>query len=115
MIVGAANGEPKTVVDAIEAGAEYAEEVRLHRMLAIRDRDYFEGKVKGLRHVSWFLSPHDKDAFHRGECDLVPNNFSEVPALMRRTTTEPLVIVAARRRTRTGGSASASTRSTRRR
>jgi acyl-CoA hydrolase len=94
VIVGAANGEPKTVVDAIEASAHFTEEVRLHRMLPIRDRDYFEGKVKGLRHVSWFLSPHDKDAFHRGECDLVPNNFSEVPALMRRTTTEPLVIVA---------------------
>ncbi len=94
MIVGAANGEPKTVVDAIEAGADWADEVRLHQMLPFRDRDHFCGKVKGVRHVSWFLSPHDKDAFHRGECDLVPNNFSEVPALMRRTTVEPLVIVA---------------------
>jgi acyl-CoA hydrolase len=94
MIVGAANGEPKTVVDAIEAGADFAEEVRLHQMLPVRDRDYFEGKVKGLRHVSWFLSPRDKDAFHRGECDLVPNNFSEVPMLMRRTLVEPLVTVA---------------------
>jgi acyl-CoA hydrolase len=95
VIVGAANGEPKTLVDAIEANADWAEEVRLHQMLPFRDRDHFSGKVKGLRHVSWFLSPHDKDAFHRGECDLVPNNFSEVPALMRRTTVEPLVIVAA--------------------
>jgi acyl-CoA hydrolase len=94
VIVGAANGEPKTVIDAIEAGADFAEVVRLHRMLPVRDRDYFEGKVKGLRHVSWFLSPHDKDAFHRGECDLVPNNFSEVPMLMRRTLVEPLVTVA---------------------
>jgi acyl-CoA hydrolase len=94
VIVGAANGEPKTVIDEIEAGADFAEEVRLHRMLPVRDRDYFEGKVKGLRHVSWFLSPHDKDAFHRGECDLVPNNFSEVPMLMRRTLVEPLVTVA---------------------
>jgi acyl-CoA hydrolase len=94
LIVGAGNGEPKTVVDAIEAGADFTEEVRLHRMLPYRDRDYFEGKVKGLRHVSWFLSPHDKAAFHRGECDLVPNNFSEVPALMRRALDDPLVIVA---------------------
>ncbi|MGH2940425.1 MAG: acetyl-CoA hydrolase/transferase family protein [Solirubrobacterales bacterium] len=94
VIVGAYNGEPKTVVDAIEARAEYAEEVRLHQMLPVRGRDHFVGKVPGLRHVSWFLSPHDKDPFHRGLCDLVPNNFSEVPALMRRTLADPLVIVA---------------------
>ncbi len=95
VIVGAGNGEPKTIVDAIEAGADWTEEVRLHQMLPFRDRDYFSGAVPGIRHVSWFLSPHDKDAFHRGECDLVPNNFSEVPALMRRSTVEPLVVVAA--------------------
>lgn len=95
VIVALGNGEPKTVVDAIEAGAGWAEEVRLHQMLPIRDRAYFGGEVKGLRHVSWFLSPHDKDAFHRGRCDLVPNNFSEVPVLMRRTMAEPLVIAAA--------------------
>jgi acyl-CoA hydrolase len=94
-IVGLGNGEPKTVVDAIEAGAERLEEVRLHQMLPLRDRPYIEGQVKGLRHVSWFLSPHDKAAFHRGDCDLVPNNFSEVPALLRRTTREPVVLATA--------------------
>jgi acyl-CoA hydrolase len=94
VIVGLGNGEPKTVIDAIEAGAERLDEVRLHQMLPLRDRPYIEGKVQGLRHVSWFLSPHDKAAFHRGDCDLVPNNFSEVPALMRRTLREPLVLAA---------------------
>jgi acyl-CoA hydrolase len=94
VIVGLGNGEPKTVIDAIEAGAERLDEVRLHQMLPLRDRPYIEGEVKGLRHVSWFLSPHDKAAFHRGDCDLVPNNFSEVPALMRRTMSEPLVVAA---------------------
>jgi acyl-CoA hydrolase len=94
VIVGLGNGEPKTVLDAIEAGPERLDEVRLHQMLPLRDRLYIEGQVKGLRHVSWFLSPHDKAAFHRGDCDLVPNNFSEVPALMRRTLREPLVLAA---------------------
>ncbi len=93
-IVGLGNGEPKTVIDAIEANADRLEEVRLHQMLPLRDRPYIEGEVKGLRHVSWFLSPHDKAAFHRGDCDLVPNNFSEVPALMRRTAREPIVLAA---------------------
>jgi acyl-CoA hydrolase len=93
-IVGLGNGEPKTVIDAIEAGADGLEDVRLHQMLPLRDRPYIEGGVAGLRHVSWFLSPHDKAAFHRGDCDLVPNNFSEIPALMRRTVREPVVLTA---------------------
>lgn len=93
-IVGLGNGEPKTVIDAIEAGADGLEDVRLHQMLPLRDRPYIEGEVPSLRHVSWFLSPHSKAAFHRGDCDLVPNNFSEMPALMRRTVREPLVLTA---------------------
>jgi len=94
-IVGLGNGEPKTVIDAIEAGAERIGELRLHQMLPLRDRPYIEGEVEGLRHVSWFLSPHSRASFHRGDCDLVPNNFSEVPALMRATTRDPIVLAAA--------------------
>lgn len=95
LIAGLGNGEPATVIDALEAGADRLSKVRIHRMLPLRDRAYIDGSVEGLRHVSWFLSPHDRPAFHRGDCDLVPNNFSEVPALMRRATRRSLVIVAA--------------------
>ena len=95
LIVGLGNAEPATVIDAIEAGADRLRDVRLHRMLPLRDRRYIDGEFANLRHVSWFLSPHDRDAFHRGDCDLVPNNFSEVPALMRRATKRSLVIAAA--------------------
>ena len=93
VVVGAANGEPHTVVDAIEAGADRLEgTVRLHQMLAMRDRAYIDGRVSGLRHVSWFLSPHTREAFHRGDCDLVPNSFSEVPRLMRQVVRPALVV-----------------------
>ena len=64
LVAGAANAEPVTVLDAIEDAAEGLERVRLHRMFPLRDRRYIDGKVPNLRHVSWFLSPHDKDAFH---------------------------------------------------
>jgi acyl-CoA hydrolase len=94
-IVGLGNGEPVTVIDAIEAGAEQLRDVRLHQMLPLRDRRYINGEVPNLRHVSWFLSPHDRDAFHAGKCDLVPNNFSEVPALMRKTTKRTIALAAA--------------------
>jgi acyl-CoA hydrolase len=93
VVVGAANGEPVGVVDAIEA-ATALEDVRLHQMLPMRSRPYIEGEHPGLRHVSWFLSPHDRDAFRRGACDLVPNNFSEVPNLMRRSLPPTLAVAA---------------------
>jgi acyl-CoA hydrolase len=93
-IVGLGNGEPKTVIDAIEAGAAQFESLRLHQMLPLRERPYIEGEVEGLRHVSWFLSKYDKDAFHRGDCDLVPNDFSEVPVLLRHTAREPIALAA---------------------
>lgn len=94
-IVSLGNGEPKTVIDAIEAGAERVEDLRLHQMLPLRHRPYIEGEVEGMRHVSWFLSPHSREAFHRGDCDLVPNNFSEVPALLRDTARDPIALAAA--------------------
>ena len=93
VVVGCANAEPRTVIDAIEAGAERFAELRLHQMLPLRDRPSIEGDIPGLRHVSWFLSPHDRAAFHRGSCDLVPNNFSDVPRLMR--DLRPSIVVAA--------------------
>jgi acyl-CoA hydrolase len=83
LIVGVANAEPVTVIDAIEAACERLDAVRLHRMLPVRGRRYIEGEVPDLHHVSWFLGPHDKDAFHAGHCELVPNSFSDVPKLMR--------------------------------
>lgn len=93
-IVGLGNGEPKTVIDAIEAGADRVDDLRLHQMLPLRDRPYIEGEIEGMRHVSWFLSPHSRESFHRGDCDLVPNNFSEVPALLRATARDPVALAA---------------------
>lgn len=93
LIVGVANGEPVTVLDAIEA-ADRLSGVRVHQMLPLRDRDYFHGRVPGLRHVSWFLSRELREPFHNGTCDLVPNSFSEVPHLMRTATRCSLLLVA---------------------
>jgi hypothetical protein len=61
VIVGLGNGEPAPVVDAIEQGASGLHDVRLHQMLPLRDSRYIDGDGPGLRHVSWFLSPHDRD------------------------------------------------------
>ena len=94
LIVGLGNAAPATVLDAIEQDAPL-EDVRLHQMLPLRDRSYINGEVPGLRHVSWFLSPHDRDSFNAGNCDLIPNNFSEIPLLMACSTKRSLVLVSA--------------------
>ena len=94
LIVGLANGEPVTVMDALEAHADRLRDVRVHQMFPLRERPYMRGGVDGLRHVSWFLSPPIRDAFHHGGCDLVPNSFSDVPHLMRSATRCSLVLAA---------------------
>jgi acyl-CoA hydrolase len=102
LIVGLGNGEPATVLDALEASADRLSGVTVHQMLSLRERRYMHGEFDGLRHVSWFLSPANREAFHGGTCDLVPNNFSDVPHLMNLSTRRTLALTAASRPDRHG-------------
>jgi acyl-CoA hydrolase len=96
LIVPLANGEPVSVIDAIEANAERWTGVRIHQMHALHDRPYLHGSVRDhLLHVSYFLSPVTRPAFHERGCELVPNHFSEVPRLLRETTRCSMVLAAA--------------------
>ncbi len=92
LIVGLANGEPVTIVDALEASAGRLSGVTIHQMFPMRKRRYMHGDFDGLKHVSWFLSPANREAFHEGTCDLIPNNFSDVPHLMSRSTRRSLAL-----------------------
>ena len=96
LIVPIANGEPVTVLDAIEQAAERLDNVRVHQMHVLHDRPYLHGAFpERLRHVSYFLSPVTREAFHAGDLDLVPNHFSEVPAILSAHTQRALVVAAA--------------------
>jgi acyl-CoA hydrolase len=96
LIVPLANGEPVSVIDALEAHADRWRGVRIHQMHALHDRPYLHGAVREhLLHVSYFLSPVTRPAFWAGGCELVPNNFSDVPRLLRTTTRHSLVLAAA--------------------
>ena len=96
LIVPLANGEPVSVLDAIEAAAGGFRGLRVHQMHALHDRPYLHGTMREhLLHVSYFLSPVTRRAFHEGGCELVPNHFSEVPRLLRETTGCNLVLAAA--------------------
>ncbi|MDQ1519912.1 MAG: hypothetical protein QOI55_985 [Actinomycetota bacterium] len=96
IIVPLANGEPKVLLDTIDAHGDDLRDVRVHQMHALYDRPYLHG-VYGdrLRHVSYFLSAVTRRAFLEGGCDLVPANFSEVPMLLRRTAKCSLALAAA--------------------
>jgi acyl-CoA hydrolase len=96
VIVPIANGEPVSVLDAVEAAAASLQGVRVHQMHTVHDRPYLHGTWRGkLDHVSYFLSPITRPAFHAGGCDLVPNHFSEVPRILREHTKASLVLAAA--------------------
>jgi acyl-CoA hydrolase len=101
IIVPIANGEPVTLLDAIEANAETLMGVNVHQMHALHDRPYLHGAYSAadgghrLRHISYFLSHITRKAYREGGCDLVPNHFSEVPAILRSCTKDPLVLAAA--------------------
>lgn len=86
IVVPLANGEPVTVLDAVEAAAAAGrlEGVRVHQMHAVHDRAYFDGRYGDrLRHVSYFLSHITRPHFYAGGLDVVPCHFSEVPLLLR--------------------------------
>ena len=96
LIVPLGNGEPVTLLDAIENAAEGLQGVRIHQMHALHDRPYLHGKFGDrLHHVSYFLSHVTRPCFHAGTVDLVPNHFSEMRTILRQQTTDPLVLAAA--------------------
>jgi acyl-CoA hydrolase len=95
VIIPIANGEPVTIIDAIEDGADRLSALRLHQMHTLHDRPYLHGKHPGISHVSYFLSHVTRPAFHAGTLDLVPNHFSEVPTLLRQRVTRPVVVASA--------------------
>jgi acyl-CoA hydrolase len=96
VIVPIANGEPVSLLDALERHAERLERVRVHQMHVLHDRPYLHGAFGDrLRHVSYFLSHVTRPCFRDGTVDLVPNNFSEMRAILRDCTSDPLVLASA--------------------
>jgi acyl-CoA hydrolase len=96
LIVPLANGEPVTLIDTLEAHADRLDGVRIHQMHALQDRPSIRGELGDhLRHVSYFLSHVTRPAFRAGQCDLVPNHFSEVPRILQTSTDASMVLAAA--------------------
>jgi acyl-CoA hydrolase len=96
IIIPLANGEPVMLLDAIERAADDLSGVRVHQMHVLRDRPYLHGAFGDrLRHVSYFLSHVTRPCYQANTIDLVPNNFSEMRAILKEATNDPLILAAA--------------------
>jgi acyl-CoA hydrolase len=95
VIVPLANGEPATVMAAVDAAGAELDGVRVHQMHCLHDRPYLHGVYPGLRHVAYFLSAVTRPAFHEGGCDFTPADFSEMPLILEHVTRSPIVLAAA--------------------
>lgn len=96
VIVPIGFGEPPTLLDAVEEHARELDHVRIHRMDPFTERPYIRGEFGDhLRHVDYYLGPGSREAYWNGQCDLVPNHFSEMPLLLRQATNPSLVLAAA--------------------
>jgi len=96
LIVPIANGEPVILLDTLEEHFRELEGVRIHQMDPTRARAYIKGELGDhLRHVNYYLGAGSRQAYWDGGCELVPNNFSEMPALLRQATKCSLVLAAA--------------------
>lgn len=94
IVVPLANGEPVSVLDALETNAERLDGVEIHQMHALHDRRYLHGAFRGrLDHVSYFLSDVTRPCAEAGTIEVVPCDFSAVPRLLRELA-RPLVVVA---------------------
>ncbi|WP_020666784.1 acetyl-CoA hydrolase/transferase family protein [Amycolatopsis nigrescens] len=89
-------GEPVGLLDALEEHAAELRGVRIHRMDPYLRRRYIDGAFPGrLNHVDYFLGSGSRQAFWDGNCDLVPNHFSEMPLLLRKSTRCTIALAAA--------------------
>ena len=96
VIVPIHHGEPHTVMDALEAGAERLSGVRVYQLDPARERAYIRGEFPGrLSHVTYFLGPGSREAYWNGTCELIPAHLSEVARLLRETTGHDLVLASA--------------------
>ncbi|WKA55159.1 acetyl-CoA hydrolase/transferase family protein [Planococcus shixiaomingii] len=95
IIVPIANGEPIRLLDLLEENVEQLSGVTIHQMLALRPRPYIAGQFDQLKHVSYFLSGATRKVYQEAKMELVPNNFHEVPRMLKKITKMSMIMTVA--------------------
>ncbi|WP_245671333.1 acetyl-CoA hydrolase/transferase family protein [Pseudobacillus wudalianchiensis] len=89
IIVPLMAGEPPALLAALEK-REDLKENRLFQMLT--SRPAIRKKPEELKVISMFLAAGDRHAFQEGAVDLLPNHFSDVPALLKEITDQQVIM-----------------------
>ena len=93
IIIPIANGEPIHLLNMLEGNYTKLHKVKIHQMLALQERDYILGEMKGyLSHVSYFLSGATRRAYRDGKIELIPNVFHEVPDMLKKNTKMSMIM-----------------------
>lgn len=95
IILPIANGEPIQLLDILEENAAQLRNVKIHQLLALRSRAYIQGEIEQLKHVSYFLSGATRKVYQQAKIDLIPNNFHEVPRMLKKTTKMSMIMTVA--------------------
>lgn len=95
IIIPIANGEPIQLLDILEERAGQLENVKIHQMLALRERSYIKGELEQLKHVSYFLSGATRKVYQQAKMELIPNNFHEIPRMLKKTTKMSMIMTVA--------------------
>lgn len=96
IILPLTNGEPHKLLDILEENANDLVNVKVHQLLSLKQRPYMEGAFPDkLKHVSYFLSGATRKNFHQGLVDLVPNNFHEMPRILKTSTNLSMIMAVA--------------------
>ncbi|WP_239422031.1 acetyl-CoA hydrolase/transferase C-terminal domain-containing protein [Bacillus sp. CGMCC 1.16541] len=91
VIVPIMAGEPPALIASL-AHHPRLEGNRLYRMLPAYP--VLDVSEKKLKQVSLFLGGQDRVAFRDGLVDLLPNHFSDIPALLKQMTTNRVIMAA---------------------
>ncbi|WP_338447724.1 acetyl-CoA hydrolase/transferase C-terminal domain-containing protein [Niallia oryzisoli] len=84
-------GEPPALLAALPTNQKLQGN-SIYRMLP--GYPLLEAAPEVLKQVSIFLSGHDRMAFSEGISDLLPNHFSDIPALLKHASESPVIMAA---------------------
>jgi len=83
IIVPCQMGEPAMLLDAIDAAGDTFQDVEIHWTDPFSTRPFQRGAYPGkLTHVNYFLGPGSRASFWDGHSELIPVDFSRIPAVL---------------------------------
>jgi acyl-CoA hydrolase len=85
IIVPTGVGEPPALLTALSKHRRDLHGVKISQILAVRKYGYFDPETAhNVQHSAFFFGPASRAGGQQGWADFIPNNFSEIPGMIRR-------------------------------